>query len=632
MRDSKIKSVKRFIVGALIIAGVTTLMIVPALTYLNQLFLESDLERIETNLISGIRQRANTLKNATWAFQRYVYLKNRSSKADQEMISSVKSAFLPGFSYGIDSDYFILLDMAGKTVMEVRQGALTNRKSSIVFKGWDEASSGEGKLYYRPCRVNLRSYLCLLNNLLFREYLKDSEKYLALITIDEAELYLLGRVFEQRSIPVLPTPNVTFNFVFDEGSRHFVPKSGTFNFLSTSRLIDDGFWITLQTNFWDFLQTCFTIIFVISGLVTTVGWMLQSRFKSRLNSQMDLVLLKNERKNLERVRSLVKGVLHDIQSPFTALKILASQETNPEKRGMMDLLIKRMQTVISDLQGKSASGGQDSPSMLPVDLLVQLVAKEKSREWSNKVNVVTKEIARNLWVQGQFSEFLRMMSNIVNNAAEASRNTQTITLSVTLRNQETVEIVVRDEGCGIDPEIIKKLLSDGGSFNKEGGSGFGLSHARKTCKAMDGKLEIESTPDAGTTVRVLLPMKPAPTWGHSPLEIHEYKTIVIIDDEEIFCDIWRKKLFQSGKEFVIFKHPSHVPKELLAKEDAFFIVDNNYGSELNLGVEFIKRAGSARSVLSTSDWWVSQIQEEVRRINTGLVGKDVLEWISVRAN
>jgi signal transduction histidine kinase len=70
---------------------------------------------------------------------------------------------------------------------------------------------------------------------------------------------------------------------------------------------------------------------------------------------------------------------------------------------------------------------------------------------------------------------------------------------------------VRDEGPGI-PEEIRDRLFEPFFTTKSRGTGLGLSIARRAVEAHQGSVRLESTPGAGTTVTVEVPLgstKPA---------------------------------------------------------------------------------------------------------------------------
>ena len=68
-----------------------------------------------------------------------------------------------------------------------------------------------------------------------------------------------------------------------------------------------------------------------------------------------------------------------------------------------------------------------------------------------------------------------------------------------------VEFTVTDRGAGIPPEILEKALLP--FFPQHSGRpGLGLAIADKFARFFGGRIEIESVPGSGTTVRCILPM------------------------------------------------------------------------------------------------------------------------------
>src|SRR5204863_6279599 len=67
-----------------------------------------------------------------------------------------------------------------------------------------------------------------------------------------------------------------------------------------------------------------------------------------------------------------------------------------------------------------------------------------------------------------------------------------------------VAIVFSDTGVGIAPADLQRIF-DLYFTTKEKGSGIGLSMVYRTVQMHDGEIEVQSTPGAGTTFRLLLP-------------------------------------------------------------------------------------------------------------------------------
>jgi signal transduction histidine kinase len=74
----------------------------------------------------------------------------------------------------------------------------------------------------------------------------------------------------------------------------------------------------------------------------------------------------------------------------------------------------------------------------------------------------------------------------------------------------SAELIFRDSGIGMRAEDIPRALEpfqqvDGSYTRQMPGTGLGLPIAKGLTEAHGGRLEIESIPGAGTTVRVVLP-------------------------------------------------------------------------------------------------------------------------------
>ena len=67
-----------------------------------------------------------------------------------------------------------------------------------------------------------------------------------------------------------------------------------------------------------------------------------------------------------------------------------------------------------------------------------------------------------------------------------------------------VSMAFSDTGVGIEPEHLQRIF-DLYFTTKEKGSGIGLSMVYRTIQMHDGEIEVQSTPGAGTTFRLLLP-------------------------------------------------------------------------------------------------------------------------------
>jgi signal transduction histidine kinase len=94
--------------------------------------------------------------------------------------------------------------------------------------------------------------------------------------------------------------------------------------------------------------------------------------------------------------------------------------------------------------------------------------------------------------------------NLVLNGCQAMPHGGTLRIRCEAARGHRVAITVTDNGVGIKPEHLQKIF-DLYFTTKAKGSGIGLSMVYRTVQMHDGEIEVQSTPGAGTTFRLLLP-------------------------------------------------------------------------------------------------------------------------------
>ncbi len=99
--------------------------------------------------------------------------------------------------------------------------------------------------------------------------------------------------------------------------------------------------------------------------------------------------------------------------------------------------------------------------------------------------------------------------NLVNNAFAAMKDGGKLEIvSLLAEDRKTVVTTVRDTGCGIPPENIKKIFEPFFTTKSgSGGTGLGLSITYGLVNEIGGEINIESTVGKGTTFRITLPLE-----------------------------------------------------------------------------------------------------------------------------
>jgi signal transduction histidine kinase len=104
----------------------------------------------------------------------------------------------------------------------------------------------------------------------------------------------------------------------------------------------------------------------------------------------------------------------------------------------------------------------------------------------------------------------KMLVALLSNAYKFTRSGE-IRMSVEVHNDRAV-YRVQDTGIGIPDEMQQLVFDefrqvDGSSTRRFGGSGLGLSLARRLARLLGGEIEVESAPGEGSTFRVNLPLE-----------------------------------------------------------------------------------------------------------------------------
>ncbi len=229
-----------------------------------------------------------------------------------------------------------------------------------------------------------------------------------------------------------------------------------------------------------------------------------------------------ERELARRQEEFVADVSHELKTPLTTVKSYvetlldgAAEDRNTRYR-FLEVLSKetdRMVSMVKDLLVLSQmDAGEINWRRANVDLrdlvceaVDQVTQKSDSGQPLIEVDIPADFTA----VYVDRSKVMRVFSNLLNNALKYTPSEGMIKISA--KNRESmIEIVIEDSGSGIPdkdlPRIFERFYRVEKTRSRDyGGSGLGLSIARKVVEAHGGVIMIESTSGVGTKVLFTLP-------------------------------------------------------------------------------------------------------------------------------
>lgn len=128
----------------------------------------------------------------------------------------------------------------------------------------------------------------------------------------------------------------------------------------------------------------------------------------------------------------------------------------------------------------------------------------KNRPVSFRADIPTEEIL----IRVNRSWFKQALELVKQNAIKAAAKSQKVVRSVTINARiigNDIQIRVIDTGHGVPPHLQQRLFNEVIRYG-EHGVGTGLVVARLIVEAYDGKIDLESTNEHGTTIVIRLPL------------------------------------------------------------------------------------------------------------------------------
>lgn len=240
-------------------------------------------------------------------------------------------------------------------------------------------------------------------------------------------------------------------------------------------------------------------------------------------------LLQSQR--LSTVGALAASVTHEFNNILTTVinyakmglrhKDVASRDKSFDKILAAGQRAAKITTgMLSYARGK---GDRREPQDLVQLVQEVLVLVEKDLQMHRvKLDTDFSEHAQSEINAGQIQQ---VVLNLIINARQAMPNGGRLLISVRAnRESGFAELAVRDSGCGIAAEQLKKIFDPFFSTkqadeNGQGGSGLGLSLCREVIEAHRGRIRVESTVGVGTQFTLKLPLVSATAGTIVPKEV-----------------------------------------------------------------------------------------------------------------
>ncbi len=257
----------------------------------------------------------------------------------------------------------------------------------------------------------------------------------------------------------------------------------------------------------------------------------KGRIIGTLSSGEDITLRKQTEEELIRSEKLVSlgqlaaSIAHEVNNPLAGIMIYVKlflkkykekklQTENTEKQLLkMDKELDRTTRIIRNLLDFAR---QSEPNIRPVDInkvleaALLLVGHQINLE---NIKLEKKSDAHLPLILADFDKIQQVLINIIMNAIQAMPDGGNLTIATSVARgtrigeslKDTIRIDISDTGVGITKENMSKLFTPFFTTKEKGkGVGLGLPVVHGIIEQHNGKIKVNSEPNAGTTFSIYL--------------------------------------------------------------------------------------------------------------------------------
>jgi heavy metal sensor kinase len=226
--------------------------------------------------------------------------------------------------------------------------------------------------------------------------------------------------------------------------------------------------------------------------------------------------------SFQQIQQFSSDVAHELKTPLTALKgeleVALRKERSPEQyKEILHSLLddsNTLEKIIEDLlflARMDASKESVNFTSISLDEGVLEVFEKSLRLAQQKQITLALTVVDAAEIPGNSGLLQRMLSNLVTNAIHYTPEKGRIELALEA-NKTDICVTLQDNGCGIPEDSLPHIFDrfyrvDESRFHQTGGSGLGLAIVKKIADIHRAVIEVESTPEKGTTFRIHWPQE-----------------------------------------------------------------------------------------------------------------------------
>jgi len=245
---------------------------------------------------------------------------------------------------------------------------------------------------------------------------------------------------------------------------------------------------------------------------------------------------------------MVAGLSHHLNNPLAAIlgysELLLRRDLDASAKGMVELIHQQAERCKHTLQSLNAMTRRPSQGFQAVDLgaLAQECVALKASEFEpHQVQVSLDFPADGVTVRADPIALQQVLFHLFDNALQAldkQRGDRTLSISGFKSNGWAV-VQVKDSGGGIRPDVLPRVFEPFYTTkSKEQNPGLGLTVCLAIVQEHEGRIEVASTEEHGTCVKLFFPDKAKPAAMASNIsKLLAGKRILVAEDEPALAQL-----------------------------------------------------------------------------------------------
>jgi signal transduction histidine kinase/HD-like signal output (HDOD) protein len=219
------------------------------------------------------------------------------------------------------------------------------------------------------------------------------------------------------------------------------------------------------------------------------------------------------RRNVSSLGEMAAGAAHEINNPLAIISGRAQQlltgERDPARQDILKTIVAQADRISGIIRELRAFACPATPALNTVDAVA--LAREVAGAFQPRLaeggpTLHVDAAPAQALIRVDPKQVAGAMEEFITNAAEACSGGRGSRIRLAVQAEPadaTVRITVADDGPGMDPAVRAHAFDPLFCGHQAGRRrGLGLSKAYRTVQANNGRLTLESTPGAGTTVRM----------------------------------------------------------------------------------------------------------------------------------